>query len=86
MIAIDPPVRILIFSLASEGPSTHAPRRAGWDEAAAEGADPRPLKIWLSRPPMAYSVQARRLILYDFWRSRLAFARARVTNGARMAA
>src|SRR5271169_6735591 len=27
MIAIDPPVRILIFSLASEGPSTHAPRR-----------------------------------------------------------
>ena len=24
MIAIDPPVRILIFSLASEGPSTHA--------------------------------------------------------------
>jgi hypothetical protein len=27
MIAIDLPVRILIFSLASEGPSTHAPRR-----------------------------------------------------------
>src|SRR5271170_5119928 len=27
MIAIDPPVRILIYSLASEGPSTHAPRR-----------------------------------------------------------
>src|SRR5271170_8137778 len=27
MIAIDPPVRILIFPLASEGPSTHAPRR-----------------------------------------------------------
>jgi hypothetical protein len=27
MIAIDPPVRILIFSLASEGPSTHAPTR-----------------------------------------------------------
>jgi len=26
MIAIDPPVRILIFSLASEGPSTHAAR------------------------------------------------------------
>ena len=26
MIAIDPPVRILIFSLASEGPSTHATR------------------------------------------------------------
>ena len=25
MIAIDPPVRILIFPLASEGPSTHAP-------------------------------------------------------------
>ena len=27
MIAIDPPVRFLIFSLASEGPSTHAPTR-----------------------------------------------------------
>jgi hypothetical protein len=30
MIAIDPPVRILIFPLASEGPSTHAPRRVKW--------------------------------------------------------
>jgi hypothetical protein len=28
MIAIDPPVRILIFSLASEGPSTHALERS----------------------------------------------------------
>src|SRR5271166_3739935 len=27
MIAIDPPVRFLIFSLASKGPSTHAPTR-----------------------------------------------------------
>jgi hypothetical protein len=25
MIAIDPPVRFLIFPLASKGPSTHAP-------------------------------------------------------------
>ena len=31
MIAIDPPVRILIFSPASEGPSTHAPRRVSVD-------------------------------------------------------
>ena len=29
MIAIDPPVRILTFPLAPEGPSTHAPRRRG---------------------------------------------------------
>ena len=27
MIAIDPPVRFLIFSLAPKGPSTHAPKR-----------------------------------------------------------
>jgi hypothetical protein len=26
MIAVDPPVKLLIFPLASEGPSTHAPR------------------------------------------------------------
>ena len=38
MIAIDPPVRILIFSLASEGPSTHATRCAD----AVRLADYRP--------------------------------------------
>src|SRR5271170_7507604 len=37
MIAIDPPVRILIFSLASEGPSTHAPRRTGPSNAPPDG-------------------------------------------------
>ena len=30
MIAVDPPVRILIFPLASEGPSTHACSRQDW--------------------------------------------------------
>jgi hypothetical protein len=35
MIAIDPPVRILIFPLASEGLSTHATTRNGGAMAMA---------------------------------------------------
>jgi hypothetical protein len=51
MIAIDPPVRILIFSLASEGPSTHAtkcfphqtrPQSGFWQREAAEDWAPIP--------------------------------------------
>jgi len=41
MIAIDPPVRILIFSLASEGPSTHATWSRRGPKSDACGRSPR---------------------------------------------
>jgi hypothetical protein len=38
MIAIDPPVRIFTFSLASKGPSTHAPTPRWLASLYANGA------------------------------------------------
>jgi hypothetical protein len=62
MIAIDPPVRILIFPLASEGPSTHAPRRP--HVALTRFPYGRSSRRWVSPMASVVSLRHRRFAPY----------------------